>query len=97
MKTIRMRGLDLKTTSAVKRFTAFAENDSQFAPPVLGERDEFPFNFRRQITQHRLIGGMNSQCGRSERKTRGERGDLRHCELSLPLECRQGPGTAGDG
>ena len=51
----------------MRRFTAFAEDDLQFAAPVFGERDEFPLDFRREIAKYRLIGGMNSQRGRGER------------------------------
>src|ERR1700733_7767156 len=88
--------LNSSRISGMRRFTAFAEDDLQFAAPVFGERDEFPLDFRREIAKYRLIGGMNSQRGRGERKARWQRGNFGAGKIALPLEGRQGPGVACD-
>jgi hypothetical protein len=40
---------------------AFAEHNPQLSPPMIGHGDQLPLDFRREIAQRRLIGGMNAQ------------------------------------
>ena len=82
------------TTLAPGVAAALAEDHLQFAAPVLGERDQFPLDLRREVAQHRLVGGMDAQRRRGQQQARRERRDLSAGEVALALEGRERPAAA---
>ncbi len=66
---------------------ALAEDDLQFAAPLLAESQQLPLDLWRKVAQDRLISRVNAQRGCDEKQTRRQGRDLGAGEIAVALEC----------
>src|SRR6185437_11762120 len=67
----------------------------EILPPVFGYGNKFPFDLRREITQHRLIGRMNTKRRSNQQQARVAGRNFGAGEVSRALEGRKRARSAG--